>query len=505
MKNLFKSGIAAGLLCLTTAFPSLADVTAQELRDEIVSFYKNSGYEITIGSEDQAGGTLTLRDVTAVLDIPDDSGEIIVGLGDIVLRETGDGSVEVEPSSNIVFNMHVTPEGEDDVVVKGSLDLRNMMLRASGSMDALKLASASDGGSFRITSFEVDGDAMPVSGVVDFGATASNSTIVKKTNDRRRVSGDTSVASIKVSGGARDPKGDGFLAFAASLDNLVSIFSVEAKKTEDIEDFMSSGFSGDVTLTYGASEIDMSFQDGNDRFAMTTDARKGKFAFALSTDLIEYEIAQEGVNLTMSSSELPIPSVNLSYDELVLAFGVPLSKSDQPGYFHLKTALRGLEVSEAIWSMVDPGQILPRDPAAFALDITGTVMVLANLMNPKTLEVLEDMDKSPMVPVSINLEELTAEIAGVLLKGSGKVTFDADSPVKIGGVPIPVGDIDLRLEGAYGLMDKLMQIGLLPDDASMGMRAMLGAFAKPVGDDKFESNIAFTESGGITANGQRIQ
>lgn len=505
MRNFFQKNLLGCTIAVAMAFPALAEITAQDIKDQIVGFYESVGYEVQIGSEKKSGNTLILSDISLVFEIPEDGGTVVMAMDTVELVETGDGAVNIVPSAVVAFNVNVSPDGDDEVIVIGNLNLEDMIARASGSPDALKIASTASGTGFKITSLEVDGETIPLNLNLSTGALASNYSIVKKVDDRRRFSGDSSIASIKVAANAHDPEGDGFFALTASMADLFNIFSFEAKKTDDIEDMLKAGFDGDVSISYGASAVEVNFQDGEDRFAMTGDATGGKFAFALSPDAIGYEISEEGVNLNISSSELPIPALNVSYDEFAISFGVPMSESDQPSDFHIRTALRGFSISEAIWSMFDPGQALPRDPATIVIELTGKLRVLVDLLDPDNIDELDDMDSSPFLPVSIDLKELTASFGGAFLSGTGGMTFDPESPIQIEGIPMPAGEVNLSLKGGFGLLDKLVEIGLMPPDASMGMRAMLGAFARPVGDDEFESKIEMTEDGGILANGQRLQ
>ena len=238
---------------------------------------------------------------------------------------------------------------------------------------------------------------------------------------------------------------------------------------------------------------------------MTASAVDALFGFVLSPDVISYDIVEHGVEINISSSEIPIPAVNLNYDELEIGFAVPLSASEEPSEFNGVAALRGLEISEAIWSMIDPGQIIPRDPATIAIDISGKLMVLMDLMNLENLASLEDMDSPPYLPVAVDINELSAIFGGAELAGSGTMTFDPESSVIIQGVPLPVGEVNLSLKGGFGLMDKFSALGLVPAEASMGIRGMIGAFSKPVGEDHFETKVEMNADGSILANGQRIQ
>ena len=113
------------------------------------------------------------------------------------------------------------------------------------------------------------------------------------------------------------------------------------------------------------------------------------------------------------------------------------------------------------------------------------------------------MAESPAMPgelEQLSLNELKLSAVGAELTGTGAATFDNSA-----GTPKPVGAIDLKLVGANALIDKLVAMGLIPEDQAMGARMMMGMFGQAAGEDTLTSKIEFKEDGGIYANGQRIQ
>ena len=71
----------------------------------------------------------------------------------------------------------------------------------------------------------------------------------------------------------------------------------------------------------------------------------------------------------------------------------------------------------------------------------------------------------------------------------------------------PVGTLNGTFEGVNGLMDKLVAMGLVPQEQMMGMRMMMAMFAKPAegNPDQLTSEIEFREGGQIFANGQQVK
>jgi hypothetical protein len=103
-------------------------------------------------------------------------------------------------------------------------------------------------------------------------------------------------------------------------------------------------------------------------------------------------------------------------------------------------------------------------------------------------------------------KEVNVAIAGAELNGTGAFTFDNADLVTWGGMPAPEGTVDISLDGANGLMDKLVAMGLLPQDQVMGARMMMGMFARPgAGPDSLVSQIEVRRDGSVFANGMQIK
>lgn len=156
--------------------------------------------------------------------------------------------------------------------------------------------------------------------------------------------------------------------------------------------------------------------------------------------------------------------------------------------------------------MIDPGKALPRDPATIAIDVTGKAKMLFDFFDPEQMVAVESGEAMPAELNALTLNNLLVSIAGAKLSGTGDFTFDNSDLTTFDGMPKPTGGIDLALNGGNGLMDKLVQMGLLPQEQAMAARMMMGLFARPgEGEDSLTSKIEINEEGHILANGQRIQ
>ena len=130
-----------------------------------------------------------------------------------------------------------------------------------------------------------------------------------------------------------------------------------------------------------------------------------------------------------------------------------------------------------------------------------------DMMDPEQMAAVESGQMGmPGEVESLTINDIEVTAAGASLTGKGGFDFDMQSMMMSGGMMGSEGSIDLRLAGANGLMDKLVSMGLLPEDQVMGARMMLSMFAVPGdGEDVLNSKIEVKKDGQIMANGQRLK
>jgi hypothetical protein len=149
---------------------------------------------------------------------------------------------------------------------------------------------------------------------------------------------------------------------------------------------------------------------------------------------------------------------------------------------------------------------LSRDPATIALNLTGKAKVLFDFMNPDQAAALESSGAAPGELNALTLKNLVVDAVGARLTGTGDFTFDNSDLASFDGMPRPTGAVDLKLVGGNGLLDKLVEMGMLPQEQAMGARMMMGLFAVASAEpDTLNSKLEINDEGHILANGQRIQ
>ncbi|RNF34405.1 hypothetical protein A7A09_010945 [Paracoccus methylarcula] len=106
----------------------------------------------------------------------------------------------------------------------------------------------------------------------------------------------------------------------------------------------------------------------------------------------------------------------------------------------------------------------------------------------------------PFEPQSVKINVITLKAVGVDANVTGDLTIPQDAQQ-------PVGIVEGDFTGINALLDKLVSMGLVPQDQLMGARMMLAMFAKPVegNPDQLQTKLEFKEDGSIFANGQQVQ
>ena len=303
-------------------------------------------------------------------------------------------------------------------------------------------------------------------------------------------------ASGTQSGG--DPAGGAGFKSSGGFNNLAGTSKVtipDGVNMAEMHKALAAGVVIDSSITSGGGAYSFDVQDPNAPMTGSVKGGGGSFNVAMSKDTFTYGVTGKAGEMSFSGAAMPMP-VDVAYGETAVNFALPVSKGDTAQPFAALLKVVDLTVSEGVWGMIDPTAQLPRDPATMVVDVTGAAKMLVDIFDPANAA-------SPAPPgelEALNLNALNVKVAGAELTGTGAATFDNST-----GMPVPNGSVNLQLTGANALIDKLVAIGIIPEDQAMSTRMMLGMFAVASGDDSMTSEIVFNPDGSILANGQRIK
>ncbi|TJZ92176.1 DUF2125 domain-containing protein [Paracoccus gahaiensis] len=531
----------SALALILGAGPLLADVTPNEVWQNLRDGYEQMGYQVQVGSEEGSGDQLSLSDV--VLTAEDETAsDMTLTIPRIDLAATGDGAVRSVVEGRMVLQMRDTlPEGEE-VGITLTLDAPGNQTLSSGSADEMQH-------SFVMPTLVLEGrtlddsDEVPVTATLtNVEGTQTNATAADGSAAQTYLgSADMLEMQISATGPAAGtdpdmpsedmpsddaaPEAEGEATAptdTAATDSFdatfrISDLTLEGEGTSPAGDLnfgnqpaaaLEAGFSGAGRFAMGA--IAGSFTsattggEGEDATASGEfAAASGALAVSMSAEGLTYEGSSTDMTTQLTSSGMPFP---ISYAAALNSFrlAMPVVASEEEQSFSLLYALEGLTLDDAIWQALDPEAALPRDPASLTIDLEGQTILSQNFMDPEFADGSQTgPDGEPVMPYqprSLSINDLSLDAIGASVQMSGDLTF-GDDPSQ------PVGTVTGLFSGIDTLLDSLATMGVVPQDQLMAPRMMMAMFARPVegNPDQLQTEIEFREGGSIFANGQQIQ
>ncbi len=507
MNAYFTRGIGAALLFASATQMAQADVTAQDVWADWKNYMSSVGYDVT-GSESTSGGTLTISDLSMSMDMPEGEGTASIAMSSLVLTGNSDGTVAVTMPGTMPMHISGQDGGEEfDVVINYNQSGNSLIV--SGSPNDMSYNYAASQVNLALASLSVNEKQMPP-GLARVSVTLSNviSSAQMKQDGMRDYSQRMSADSLNYDMAFKDPDSDDNGEWTGSIQGLSfqggGVIPLEMN-TSDFQAMLAAGFAFDGMFEYASGNSNMrAIGDGQD-FSFTSTSQGGKLGAKIDASHIAYDVSQKGTEITVTTNQLPFP-ISLGMAETGFSIDIPVAPSDQEQDFAMSMKMRDFTISDMIWGMFDPGQVLPRDPATIALDLSGKAKVLMNFLDPEVAEKLDDLNSPPGEVNALTIKEMLVSAAGAKFSATGDFTFDNSDLASFDGMPAPTGVANLELNGANGLMDKLIQMGMMSDSDAMGARMMMGMLAVPgAGEDTLTSEIKINGEGHIMANGQRIK
>jgi len=427
-------------------------------------------------------------------------------LSNLEFTDRGDGTVAISMAQHNPIVMDITPKDGKPVHMELDYFQTGLSMIVSGTANEMTYASTASEMGLELKDLIVDGTKADTVSVLFTGRDFLGN-YVSRIGNLRNMESNSSFGSIEYKVSAADPAGTGSFDISGMLEDLKTTSAGAfplAIDFQDVSSALKAGFSVNGNFTYGKGSSDFSANDNGKITTGSSSSLGGSLEFALDETHLLYGASSRNTEVTFSSPDIPFPSLTIKMAESVAKLMLPVSKSDTPQDFAFTIKLVDFALPEEVWGIADPTGTLPHDPATIILDLAGKAKLFFDIMDPKAQE--EMQGQIPGEVDELKLNALEVKVAGADLTGNGAFTLDNSDLETFGGIPKPVGSIDLKLVGGNTLLDKLVQMGLLPEDQAMGFRMMTGMFAKPGdGDDVLISTIELTEDGQVLANGQRLK
>ncbi|MFP4449695.1 MAG: DUF2125 domain-containing protein [Rhodosalinus sp.] len=496
--------LAAGAL----GTPAAADLTAQEVWNDMRSYLSSFGYEVT-ATDSMSGDTLSVRDMTMRLPLPEDGGTVALELPQISFTENEDGTVSVAYPETSEMRVEARPPDAEAVDMTLAVMHRDLEVLVSGDDSRMTYDYTASELGLSLAELVVEGESLDSDKVsVDVTASGMAGQSVVTPGELRDLEQRVTVAEVSYDVNTPAMEGErGSAAFDGALRALTFEGTARIPQDMDMQDMsaaFAAGYAFDGQIGYTGGNTDFTFEEDGQTVTGSTSSDRSRFRAAMDADRLTYAGSGAGTQINVEGSDLPFP-IETAIGETAFDFSAPVGTTEDPEPFNLLVELRDFTMGEQIWAMFDPGQMLPREPASIVMDIAGMARVLGDVFDPQAMQRMAMNEDVPAELHALDLSQFLVSMLGAELTGQGAFTFDNSDRATFDGMPRPEGTLSLRLEGAEALLDTLMQMGLLPQEQAMGARMMMGMFAVPAGPDTLESTIEINEQGQVLANGQRIQ
>lgn len=497
---------AAAVIFSITGSVAFADVTPQQVWDDWRSYLGLYGYEVEADTA-QEGDTLNVTGLKMTASMPEDDGMLAITLPDIGFADNGDGTVSVLMPE--LMPIQITAGDDEGQIFETVLNYRTQgfSMIASGDADQMTYDYTAETATMELGEMIVDGTPTDIGKA---SLTVSNliGSSVSTTGDLHELAQTFETGAVAYDIDITDPESKATMAAQGAIDSVTYSGGGTLPADMDATDMaamLEAGFSMQGSMETGPGNSAVAFEENGDSFQSVSTSQGGTFGIALDATKLGYDAETRDVDMTVQLSDLPFP---VQFTSQTMGFDVttPVAKSDTPQDFSASLTFADVTVSEPVWALFDPGQQLPRDPATVDIDLTGQARLMFDLFDPETSDALEEMETPPAELTALTLNNLTVRLAGAELTGEGDFTFDNSDLESFGGMPAPLGGLDLRLVGGNALLDTLVSMGLVPQDQASGARMMMGLFARPgEGEDTLVSRIEVNEDGHVLANGQRLK
>lgn len=498
------SALALGL----AAGPAFAELTAHEVWTGIESAMQGFGYSVTATETPNADG-LDVTDVVMRFEAPEDNAVVEFAIESIDLIENSDGSVSMTFPVSMPITIDAAPEDEEDVMMVLDYGNEGLEIVVSGEPGDMTYSYTADRLSISLEEMEIDGDAIGREEArFDFSIEDVRGATVARTTEGTNLTQEVTAVSASYDFAFNDPDSDDAALVSGSMADLfISSATVlpEGFDPNNPQALANGGFAASGSMGYTSGEMQFAATESAGTTSGTTQTATVQLEFDIDDAALRYDVAATGQAVTLSGPELPLP-VDVRLAESAFRITMPIAEADQPQDMAFGLTLRGFEMSDLLWNVFDPGAALPRDPATIAFDLSGQVTPFINLFDPAQMARVEATGQTPGELNSLTLNNLTIEAAGAKLGGSGAFTFDNSDMQTFAGFPRPTGEVNVTLDGANALIDKLIAMGLLTNEDAMGARMMMSMFAVPGdGPDSLKSSLTINDQGHVLANGMRIQ
>ncbi|WP_112311514.1 DUF2125 domain-containing protein [Pseudogemmobacter bohemicus] len=266
---------------------------------------------------------------------------------------------------------------------------------------------------------------------------------------------------------------------------------------------IAAGAEFDMSLTTGALVLDVDAVEAGSPVKLSARLDSSDMGFLMNRANLGYGMTMMGGNVLFEAPGKDMQDGRVAFAEVTQRILMPAGPSVEAADFSYLMRLTDVTLSEALWTIFDPGAVLTREPASMIVDLTGKGAWLYDVFNTATDEPMAG-GEMPLRLDSLALRQVLVKFAGAGVDASGALTFDNTDRETFQGFPAPEGKITVNLSGVSALLDKLVALGVVSANDLTGIRMGMAMFTRPgAGPDQLTTGIEFRNKG-LFVNGQQL-
>jgi len=509
-----KKFLSTKLLIITFTILSIskasADVTTQDVWNKLRSFITSSEFELT-ATETRKHGVLKVNDLFFSRTLPNKNFgqglQLSLSFSSLRFTQNSDGTVSILLPKQVIINVHSDSASDKELVLEVKYTHKKPEITVSGTPDEPVYNYTAEKSHLELGKLKLNGIDLLRFGLfahADIKKININSAAIKSTpyNFMQTLTIEEVVyfAGMPMKDSSMDLNGE-ILEFRGS-NNMTLPF---IKKLESSTSLLTAGANFKTNWEYSGKKFNFSSNETGKDGKIKRQSSSGVGELKLNQEFLKLFLESTETDLSLSHDDLPFPVV-LELQKLSTNISLPLAANIKAEPFSVGIELSDFTMSEILWSLFDKNSVLPRTPISVILAVYGKTKILVSDLKSAILGNLTAKETLPIELKDLTLEKFYLSGAGATVNSSGTFEFDNSDLVTFRGLPRPIGQLEIKLQGGDTLLDRLIEINLIPKAQAIGIQMMLSMFSVPGDlDEELKALLELTEDGHLLANGQRIR
>ena len=497
------------LSCIWVFLPLLAhaELSTRDVWNNLKKLLETGGYQ-AIGQEIAAGSDLSIKNLQISFEV-DAQTDVNFDISSVNLTKNKDGFIYIRLPEEIYVQYLNEDEFGYKTVANILVRARQLEFKVSGKPSKFQYEiSASSAGFVLVELLENGSLSSDFSSKMELVLADIKSTITISEKATTEVKSLLSASGALIKGGVKLRSIPMEFNFQYVVDQLKSNSVSNEPKVSMDEDFalaLEKGFSSTSNFGFEKSELSLN--------ATTPGGRPVIMSIRTGPSSLTSAISQSGFFIQSINEKslfnLNVPSNGLNFDldfqEFNVTSNIPILAKTGQQEFGLGVKLSGLKLSDTLWELFDSENLMPKDPGSLEFAIEGATILDEGLTSGVIVE-NRNLDLLEFGQIlKFKLEDFFLNALGLKIEASGSFEFDNGDFETFEGIPRPMGNGSVKLEGSSSFIERLEKMQVFPSETIMGARMILALIMRVVDDDVLISEFEIDQKGKIYANGQRLR